>query len=333
VKRPVGSKEANARSIARKRLVCIPRSKRYLGVAAPKAREGRLSRVGASFVFGWRLVVPAPGRRPFHPGISPAGLERALARGQGGFQESCASRSRSSSANGSPDRRAATLGKLWRQLGARPAAPGYNPRVGETIPVLVVSADPLARSGLSALVAASPPLVLAGEAGPREAARVEAGLRPRVVLWDLGGTAPSALGTGQWSGPGAPTVALVADPAQAGYALRAGAMAVISRGAGPKLIAAAVGCVVQGLMVLDPGLARSYVRAPEASGGAEPLTPREREVLALLAEGLANKAIAARLGISEHTAKFHVNAILSKLGVDSRAEAIVRAARLGLVVL
>ncbi|HZY06001.1 MAG TPA: response regulator transcription factor, partial [Anaeromyxobacteraceae bacterium] len=65
----------------------------------------------------------------------------------------------------------------------------------------------------------------------------------------------------------------------------------------------------------------------------EPLTPRELEVLGLLAEGLPNKAIAARLGISEHTAKFHVNAILGKVGAESRSEAIVRAARLGLVVL
>ena len=56
-------------------------------------------------------------------------------------------------------------------------------------------------------------------------------------------------------------------------------------------------------------------------------------MLALLSEGLANKAIATRLGISEHTAKFHVNAILGKLGAESRSEAIVRAARLGMVVL
>jgi DNA-binding NarL/FixJ family response regulator len=56
-------------------------------------------------------------------------------------------------------------------------------------------------------------------------------------------------------------------------------------------------------------------------------------VLALLADGLTNKAIAARLGMSEHTAKFHVNAILGKLGASSRAEAIVRAARMGLIVL
>jgi two-component system, NarL family, nitrate/nitrite response regulator NarL len=90
--------------------------------------------------------------------------------------------------------------------------------------------------------------------------------------------------------------------------------------------------VARGLSVLDGVLARQFVRPP-AAAPQEPLTPREREVLALLAEGLANKTIAARLGISEHTAKFHVNAILGKLGVESRAEAIVHAARAGLVVL
>ncbi len=66
---------------------------------------------------------------------------------------------------------------------------------------------------------------------------------------------------------------------------------------------------------------------------AEALTPREREVLQLLAEGLANRAIAQRLAISEHTVKFHVNAILGKLNAQSRTEAVVRAARLGLLIL
>jgi DNA-binding NarL/FixJ family response regulator len=65
----------------------------------------------------------------------------------------------------------------------------------------------------------------------------------------------------------------------------------------------------------------------------ESLTDRELQVLSRLAEGLSNKQIAARLGISEHTAKFHVNAILGKLGVQSRTEAVVRAARLGLLML
>jgi len=65
----------------------------------------------------------------------------------------------------------------------------------------------------------------------------------------------------------------------------------------------------------------------------EELTPRERHVLQLLAEGLPNKAIADRLGISEHTVKFHVSAIMSKLGAQSRTEAVTRAARLGLIIL
>jgi len=74
---------------------------------------------------------------------------------------------------------------------------------------------------------------------------------------------------------------------------------------------------------------------PRPSGDAlvEPLTARERQVLGLLAEGLTNKAIAERLGISDHTVKFHVNAVLGKLGVESRSEAIVQAIRLGLVVI
>jgi DNA-binding NarL/FixJ family response regulator len=128
-------------------------------------------------------------------------------------------------------------------------------------------------------------------------------------------------------------LALCTGQAEAGRALRAGARGVLSRGAPADALAAALQAAVLGLLVLDPVLAAAFVRPPEPPGASEPLTPREQEVLALLAQGLANKAIAVRLGISEHTAKFHVNAILGKLGVDSRAEAIVRAARLGLVVL
>jgi DNA-binding NarL/FixJ family response regulator len=70
-----------------------------------------------------------------------------------------------------------------------------------------------------------------------------------------------------------------------------------------------------------------------ANEPTETLTPRELEVLGLLAEGLSNKLVAARLGISEHTVKFHVNAILQKLEVDTRTEAVVRAARLGVLLL
>jgi DNA-binding NarL/FixJ family response regulator len=195
------------------------------------------------------------------------------------------------------------------------------------LPVLVVSADPLARGGLTALVAARSELVLAGESTPREVAGAAARSGPAVILWDLGAGGGDALRAAP-----VPVVALAAEEREAAEALRAGARGALFRGAAPDAVAAALLAAARGLTVLDGDLAGEFVRPP-AAAPREPLTPREREVLALLAEGLANKVIAARLGISEHTAKFHVNAIFGKLGVESRAEAIVQAARMGLVVL
>jgi DNA-binding NarL/FixJ family response regulator len=86
---------------------------------------------------------------------------------------------------------------------------------------------------------------------------------------------------------------------------------------------------------MDPDLAFPFLPAPLEDDDelTEELTPRETEVLQLLAEGLTNKAIADRLGISRHTVKFHVNAILTKLNAQSRTEAVVRATRSGLLAL
>jgi DNA-binding NarL/FixJ family response regulator len=91
----------------------------------------------------------------------------------------------------------------------------------------------------------------------------------------------------------------------------------------------------QGLVVIDPQTAVSLLPSAEHSL-AQPLgelTPREVEVLQLLSEGLPNKAIASQLGISEHTVKFHVNAIMGKLGAQSRTDAVIRATRSGLIIL
>ncbi len=195
--------------------------------------------------------------------------------------------------------------------------------------VLVVSDDPLARAGLSARLAGRTDVRVAAEVGVAEARAVALEVSPGAVLWDLG--AEGAV-DGLAEHGGAPVVALAgAEPAGAD-ALRAGARAVLFRGADPDAIAAALVAAARGLTVLDRSLAGGWIRAPEeAPEGA--LTARERDVLSLLAEGISNKAIATRLGISEHTAKFHVNAILAKLGAESRAAAIVKAARLGLVAL
>jgi DNA-binding NarL/FixJ family response regulator len=131
-----------------------------------------------------------------------------------------------------------------------------------------------------------------------------------------------------------PVLALVAA-GQESEALAAGAAGAIRRTRAPKAIAAAVVALAHGLAVVEPKVLADqpmqlHVTAKPATVD-HVLTPRESEVLTLLAEGLSNKGIAARLGISEHTAKFHVNSILQKMGAQKRVDAVVRAARRGLI--
>ncbi|MEM1125708.1 MAG: response regulator transcription factor [Bacteroidota bacterium] len=126
---------------------------------------------------------------------------------------------------------------------------------------------------------------------------------------------------------------LVADADQARTAWAAGARGLLPRDVdGPTLLAALV-AVAQGAVVLDASLAGELIPAAVAVDEAAALTGREQEVLALLAEGLPNKLIADQLGITERTARYHVAQILAKLGVQSRTEAVVQAARLGLIAL
>jgi DNA-binding NarL/FixJ family response regulator len=124
-------------------------------------------------------------------------------------------------------------------------------------------------------------------------------------------------------------------------ALYSGARAILPRSAGRNEIVVAVEAITKGLAVLPRELLSTLLNeaslADELVGGNDAsrarLTPRELEVLAAMADGASNKAIARRLGISFHTAKFHVAAILTKLNADSRTEAVTRAAQLGLVML
>lgn len=134
-----------------------------------------------------------------------------------------------------------------------------------------------------------------------------------------------------------PVILIVSRPDAAWTtgALRAGVRAVLPRHT-PDM-AAAIGAVAAGYVVLHPDAAEAVV--PAANGTLAPLrsghglTPREIEVLRMMAEGLANKAIAARLHISEHTVKFHVGSIFAKLHAGSRTEAVTLGARQGLVML
>jgi DNA-binding NarL/FixJ family response regulator len=108
---------------------------------------------------------------------------------------------------------------------------------------------------------------------------------------------------------------------------------------GSDTLRAAIAAVAGGLAVMPPSVARRRLPAGiGASGGDEgpldeALTEREREVLELVAQGLPNKQIARRLGISDHTVKFHLSTIYGKLGVSSRTEAIGRGVRRGLITL
>jgi DNA-binding NarL/FixJ family response regulator len=120
-------------------------------------------------------------------------------------------------------------------------------------------------------------------------------------------------------------------------ALRHGVKAVLPSDVSGPQIAAAIEAAASGLIVLHPSEVESLVQPqrgneiPDAL--PEALTPREIEVLRLLAEGLGNKEIAVRLGISEHTVKFHVASVMGKLGAGSRTEAVTLGIRRGVVLI
>jgi len=198
--------------------------------------------------------------------------------------------------------------------------------------VLVVSDDPLVRGGLAALLSREADLIVTAQ-WPSEALR-DPPDEVEVAVWDADGSS-AGLDRLEAAPTGGPRVlAVLRDPRQAGSALAAGARGVVPRDVGGARLAAAVRAVAEGLVVLDGASAETLLRPrAEPDALAEALTTREQEVLQLVAEGLSNKRIAARLGISEHTAKFHVNAILGKLGAQTRAEAVAQAVRLGLLLL
>lgn len=204
--------------------------------------------------------------------------------------------------------------------------------------VLLIADDLLTRAGLAALLARMPSCEVIGQvASAEELAAAFTTYLPDAALWDLGWQAEVALERlAELADSSPPIVVLLADDAWATAAWTAGACGLLLRTATVEAMAASLEAAAQGLVVLDPGLATALFAASLPTPTTPPLeaiTAREREVLQLLAEGLPNKAIAQRLGISEHTVKYHVNALLGKLDAQSRTEAVVRATRLGLILL
>lgn len=211
----------------------------------------------------------------------------------------------------------------------------------DELQLLVVADDPLVRAGLALLLADLPGCQIIGQVrsdGWVDALEDPTDLissfgRADVIIWDLGWETPATLP--DWPGT-IPVIALLPDGDVAAEVWAAGVRGLLPRDLGAGKLLAAAQATAHGLVVIDPSLAPNLLTTTGPTAEALPveeLTPRESEVLQLLTEGLTNKAIAQRLNISDHTVKFHVNAILSKLNAQSRTEAVVRATRLGLILL
>ena len=207
------------------------------------------------------------------------------------------------------------------------------------IRVQVMASSPTVRAGLEALLREDPRFALSAASHPGASKmRVERG--PEVVLAETASIAQFLAPRVRFSRQDDPPMVLLVDRlprAELCRALRSGVRAVLSREAGGTQILAAVEAVAAGLTVLSGGDLDALLPLAESSYedeiAGESLSARELEVLALLAEGLGNKDIAARLAISEHTVKFHVSAILGKLSATTRGEAVARGIRQGLVII
>jgi DNA-binding NarL/FixJ family response regulator len=197
--------------------------------------------------------------------------------------------------------------------------------VTEPIRVALLTDDPLLRTGLSSLLA---------QVGSIDVVEPAAA---QVALWDAGIDGERMLARlAELKDLPVPTVAIVSSQAHVAPALAAGARGVVLRDQVGPDIRAALAAVRSGLTVMDTALAEGLVPPappkPQSNGkGRGELTEREKQVVQLLSEGLSNKLIADRLGISDHTAKFHVNGVMMKLGASTRTEAVVEAMRRGLI--
>ncbi|MGH8975758.1 MAG: response regulator [Acidimicrobiia bacterium] len=211
------------------------------------------------------------------------------------------------------------------------------------IRILVVDDHPVVRQGLRAFLDTRDGMAVVGEAGDGEAAVAEAArLRPDVILMDLlmpGTDGLTAIGRIRAATPGARILVLTSFSSadQVVPAVRAGAAGYLLKDATPEEVEAAVRAVHRGESRLDPQVTATVmaqVAQPAPAGPGEAalatLTPREREVLGLLAQGLTNAQLARQLVLSEKTVKTHVSSILAKLRLADRTQAALFAARLGL---
>jgi DNA-binding NarL/FixJ family response regulator len=200
--------------------------------------------------------------------------------------------------------------------------------------VFVVAPTPTLRAGLRSMLAAveSTDLLVVGEAGA-------SGPEPRLSDADVVLVAEEDLPEEtalSVSEEGTQALLLISEDEGAASRMRSLSLrgwGVVPPDAPSEELGAAVAAVAQGLTVLPKALAEQLLDEPAAAVEelSDPLTARESEVLDLLGHGLSNKMIARELHISEHTVKFHISTLYSKLGVSNRAEAVSQGARHGLI--
>lgn len=195
----------------------------------------------------------------------------------------------------------------------------------------VVADSAVVRRGLADILGSSPELRVVGSAPLDEARSLEVEALDVVVEDVPDDVAPEAALARVPAG--VPVLALVGRPERGRELVRSGAQGALRRDASSERLTAASLAVAAGLYAFDRETLAPFLApaAPPVDLGT--LTQREREVLELVASGLSNRAIGEALGVSEHTVKFHVRSLLDKLGAETRADAVARAARRGLLIL